>query len=269
MSVSDRRDEGDLLDEAQYIVEQNGGVAELRERKSLVDDKIDEEVDTYRRAEELMYYYDHFSKMAARRPAGRVVDQLETTEGPEDASTPQDPVFVLRSESDTLLEWWYLKVVQTEMTAESLSFADPCDAWITVRGHTTWERVRKQARSRHDNWEAKFTESERKLGRLHQRADTYERLLERLALGDQMPWNIGGEERALVEDAGDVFDSRTRPEGSRSHIAYEVIRWAKKAYWHYRDGRGAEAARDKVLGLAEQHDYHFSRRQLRRWIDAD
>lgn len=73
-------------------------------------------------------------------------------------------------------------------------------------------------------------------------------------------------------EAADLFEERSREtRRGAPTVAVEVREWALRAFESYlQDGRGPENAKDEVLGVAESHDYEFSRRQLERWIaDAD
>lgn len=70
-----------------------------------------------------------------------------------------------------------------------------------------------------------------------------------------------------VRRAREVFEDKSRPEGSNTENHERVKRWAVDAFSHfYGDGTGAERAKDRVLGIAAEHDYHFSRKSLERWV---
>jgi hypothetical protein len=111
---------------------------------------------------------------------------------------------------------------------------------------------------------------------LGRRRTAYQHILERLALGQPLPWEeddtesgAGADELPPVREARVVFAGRSRAPGSKTYISDEVVEWATDAlYWYLRDGSGAEDAKDRVLGIAERHDYHFTRRTLERQLEG-
>lgn len=75
----------------------------------------------------------------------------------------------------------------------------------------------------------------------------------------------GRSEKAPETTAEEVFEERTRTKGN-TQVHSDVKEWAEGAFYHFYSDVGAEKAKDRVQGIAESHDYHFSRRSLERWI---
>jgi hypothetical protein len=67
-------------------------------------------------------------------------------------------------------------------------------------------------------------------------------------------------------DAKSVFEGRHRDLGGPD-VAEEVKKWAVESFCWYKQwgGCSAKEAKDKVMGIAESHDYHFVRRGINRW----
>lgn len=72
--------------------------------------------------------------------------------------------------------------------------------------------------------------------------------------------------------APEVFKGKTRAPGKKGKEVHSDVReWAIDAWEHYYfdEGMSVEESKDKVLGIAERHEYHFARRTLERWINPN
>jgi hypothetical protein len=73
------------------------------------------------------------------------------------------------------------------------------------------------------------------------------------------------------KSANELFSGKSRSEGANTHLDGAVKEWIHDAYWHFRStsGLGSERAKDKVVGTAESHNYHFSRKSVERYADLE
>jgi hypothetical protein len=84
----------------------------------------------------------------------------------------------------------------------------------------------------------------------------------------RVPESWEGRKPKPARDAEHVFEGRSRVAGANTRVPDEVRKRAASAFEELLEHTdGVEAAKDKVLNIAESHDYRFSRRSLERWID--
>ena len=72
------------------------------------------------------------------------------------------------------------------------------------------------------------------------------------------------------KSAKELFSGKSRSEGANTHLDEAVKEWIYDAYWHFRrmSGLGSERAKDKVVGIAGSHNYHFSRKSVERHVGS-
>lgn len=69
-----------------------------------------------------------------------------------------------------------------------------------------------------------------------------------------------------VEKAKTVFDGMERPESADTKIPEKVRKWIAKSHEFYKEKKGSEKAKDRILSIAEQHSYHFSRSGMEKFL---
>lgn len=274
--------DADALQEAREVLDE--GRAELREQAELVEERAQ----ALRKQERELYYthaaYRRLAELLEEGTIGLtrgiqgdhtdvlVVEQVQTRQ----RGTTAEPFNQIVLRPGMYPDSGRLELTEPELEQYPTDPSEYREFGLLVGATTTWAEVEAEAAQKAQYWREDWTEVRERLSQLERRAEAYDEVLERLALGQPLPWDEddtaasgAGDEAPPIREARVVFAERSRAPASKTYIAGEVAEWATDAvYWYLRNGAGAEQAKDRVLGIAEQHDYHFGRRTLERRLEG-